>query len=220
MDLNKEELRSAIIGMMLGDGCISKRWKNGEAYFQMSHCEKQYDYMLWKQKILDKITASSIHPTVRILNGKEFKGFHLTTNRHPFFTSFYYRFYHNGIKVIDEYIVKKINPLALAIWFMDDGCGGRDYSRSEQEKLSYYLHTNNFDYANQFLLKKSLKINFDLEWNINKAGRSKDGTYRYRLRLARKDNEKFENIIKSLIVPSMQYKLDPNANQLKSCDIV
>lgn len=220
MDLSKEELRSAIIGMMLGDGCISKRWKNGEAYFQMSHSEKQYEYMLWKQGILNKITSSKIHPTVRNLNGKEHKGFHLSTNRHPFFTTLYYRFYHKGIKVVDEYLVKKINPLALAIWFMDDGCGGRDYSRDDSEKSSYYLHTNNFDYANQLLLKKSLKLNFGLDWNINKTAKDKDGTYRYRLRLARRHNNNFEEIIIPFIVPCMQYKLDPHANQLNSCDIV
>lgn len=212
MNLNREELRSALVGMILGDGCLTKRWTNGEANFQMSHCEKQYDYMLFKQQILSNITDSKIHPTTKILNGKEFKGFHLSTNRHPFFTSLYNRFYHNGKKVVDEYIVKKINSLALAIWFMDDGTRGQNKHR-ENENFSYYLCTNNFDYANQLLLKKSLEINFGIYFNINKSEKSKDGTYNYRLRLATKDNEKFIEIIKPFIIPSMRYKIDSNANQ-------
>lgn len=219
MNLNREELRSAVVGMMLGDGCISKRYDNGEAYFQMSHCEKQYEYLLWKQSILNNITSSSIQPTTRILNGKEFKGYHLTTLRHPFFTKLYSRFYHKSIKVVDEYLVKKINPFALAIWYMDDGGLGHDKDRPNDE-VSYYLNTNCFDYANQLLLKKSLKIIFDLDWNLNKSGKAKDGTYHYRLRLARRDNDKFLDIVKQHIIPCMLYKIDSNANQLNRCDTV
>jgi len=213
MNLNREELRSAVIGMVLGDGCITKRWKNGEAYFQMSHCEKQYEYLVWKQDILNKITSSKIYPNDKKMNCKIYKGFHLNTNRHPFFTKLYHRFYHNKIKVVDEYLVKKVNELALAIWFMDDGTSGIDKNRGPNEKRSYYLCTDNFDYANQLLLKKSLKIRFDLDWNIVKCGKSKDGTYNYRLRLTNRHNEKLIEIIKPYIPPSMQYKIDSNANQ-------
>lgn len=214
MNLNREELRSAVIGMVLGDGSLTKRWKNGEAYFQMSHAENQYDYLLWKQTILNNITNSTVHPTKKIINGKECNGFHLGTMRHPFFTKLYYRFYHNSRKVVDEYLVKKINSLALAIWYMDDGGFGHDKARPQNE-VSYYLNTNCFDYANQLLLKKSLKINFDLDWNLNKAEKANDGTYHYRLRLARHSNDKFIDIIKNLLVPCMQYKIiDSNANQL------
>jgi len=208
MNLSREELRSAVIGMVLGDGCISKRWKNGEAYFQMTHCVAQYEYMLWKQNILDEITSSKIHPTTRVLNGKTFHGYHLGTLRHPSFTKLYKRFYYDKVKVVDEYLVKKINPLALAIWFMDDGTSGINKDRGVGENRSYYLCTNNFDYANQLLLKKSLKLNFGLDWNINKAGKSKDGTYNYRLRLANRHNEMFIDIIRPYIIPCMRYKID------------
>lgn len=221
MDLNREELRSAIIGMVLGDGSITKRSGRKEAYFQMTHCEQQYEYLLWKQKILNKITSSIIHPTKKILNGKEFKGFHLGTPQHPFFTKLYNRMYYKKSKVVDEYIVKKINPLALAIFFMDDGTQGRAKDRPKTEKSSYFLCSNDYDYANQLLLKKSLKINFDLDWNLNKSGKNKDGTYQYRLRLARRHNENFEKIVSPYILPCMSYKLDPNADQsIIGCDIV
>lgn len=225
MNLTREELRSAVIGMVLGDGCLTKRWENGEACFQLSQCEKQYDYLLWKQNILNKITSSKINKTERTLTEKDFSfykdkpktfyGYHLNTNRHPFFTKLYNRFYHTDefgkkVKVVDEYLVKKINPLALAIWFMDDGCSGEN-KRTEHEKPSYYLCTNNFDYANQLLLKKSLKLNFNLDWNINKAEVSKDGSYNYRLRLAQRENEKFLEIVRPLIIPSLQYKLKLNS---------
>lgn len=209
--MDREEIRSAIVGMIIGDGCISKRRGRSEAYFQMSHCEKQYEYLLWKQKFLNTITSSTIHRVKKELNGKIFKGYHLGTKQHPFFTRFYKRFYHNGHKVVDEYLVKKISPLALAIIFMDNGT----YRYNPNKKnITFYLCTQAFDYANQLLLKKSLKIKYDLDWNINKANKTKSGNYNYRLRLANRHNDKFVEIIKSFIIPCMLYKLGPYANTL------
>jgi len=211
MNLKGIELKSAIIGMVIGDGCLTKKWENGNAYFQMSHCERQYEYMLWKQKILDNVTGSTICPTTKEMNNKVFKGFHLSTNRHPLFTKLYNRFYHQGHKSLDEYIVKMINPLVLAILYMDDGTFGRHHDKG---KDSFFLCTQSFDYANQLLLRKSLKINFGLEWNLNKAEKNKDGSYNYRLRLSNRFNEEFLNIISPYIklVPCMTYKLGSNAN--------
>ena len=206
MNLNRNEIKSAIIGMVIGDGCISKRQGRKNAYYQMSHSEKQYEYLLWKQKILNKITSSTIHPTKKEINGKIFKGYHLSTKQHPMFTKLYNRFYYKKIKVLDEYLVKMIIPLTFAIMYMDDGTFGKHHSSG---KDSFFLCTQNFDYANQLLLKKSLKIKFDLDWNINKAEKRKDGSYNYRLRLANKRNEEFIDIIKPYVnlVPCMQYKL-------------
>jgi len=220
MDLNREELRSVIIAMVMGDGCLSCRKGRSEAFFQMSHCEAQYEYMLWKKKFLDKITSSSIHKTKRELNGKIFYGYHLGTRQHPMLTKLRKRMYYNGRKVLDEYIVKKLNPLSLAILFMDNGTHGFNPNGKD---VTFYLSTEAYDYANQLLLKKSLKLKFDLDWNINKAGKTKLGNYKYRLRLRNKHNDRFVEIIKPYIVPCMRYKLGPYANLLddkSSSDIV
>ena len=213
LNLKGTELKSAIIGMVIGDGCLTKRYKNGQAYFQMNHCEKQLEYMNWKINIIHNITDGKTYETQKILNGKIFKGYHFGSNRHPFFTRLHSRFYHNGRKVLDEYLVKMINPLALAIIYMDDGTFGRHHTHGND---SFFLCTQNFDYANQMLLQKSLKLNFGLEWNINKSEKSKDGTYNYRLRLSTRFNEKFLDIILPYIrlVPCMHYKLGSNVNTL------
>lgn len=207
---NREELRKAIIGLVIGDGCLS--WKKGRknAMFQCSHQEKQYDYILWKQNILNKVTSSTINPTKKKIDDKIFNGYHLSTRQHPTFTKLYKRFYHRGNKALDEYIVKKIDDFVLAIIYMDDGTFGKHHTNG---KDSFFLCTQSFDYANNCLLKKSLKLNLGLEWNINKANKTKSGTYNYRLRLANRFNEKFLELIKPHIIPSMQYKLGSDANQ-------
>lgn len=216
MNLNRNEIRSAIIGMVIGDGCITKRYKNGNAYYQMSHCERQLEYMNWKINIIHKITGGKTHETQKIMNNKIYKGYHFDSNRHPMFTKLYSRFYHKGRKVLDEYLVKHITPLAFAIIYMDDGTFGKHHANG---KDSFFLCTQNFSYSDQLLLRKSFKINFGLEWNLNKAKKSKDGTYNYRMRLSNRFNDDFLGIIKPYIklVPCMNYKLDLNANTLIKC---
>lgn len=209
MKLNSGELKSAIVGMVIGDGSLTLRHKNGNAYLQMTHSENQYDYLLWKRDIIDQLAHCTIHPNhgTKYIGGKIYEGrfYHLDSKRHPTFTKLYRRFYHQGHKCLDEYLVKKITPLALAIMWMDDGTVGRQDGKND----SLYLCVQGFDFANQQLLKKSLKIKFDLEWNLNRAGLSKGGCVLYRLRLAGTSRDRFMKIIKPFVqqVPCMSHKL-------------
>lgn len=211
--------------MVIGDGCLTKRHKNGNAYLQMN-CHN-LEYLLWKRKILQNLTKTAVHPIdyTSNLDGRKYRMHHLATHRHPKYTELYKRFYHENKKCLDEYLVKMLTPLSLAIIYMDDGTRGRHGKTSTSggaKSDSFYLCTQNFDYANNLLLKKSLKINFDLQWNTGRVGRSKKGTVLYRLRLRNKDNDKFIEIIKPYVdqVPSMNYKLGLYANPSNDGDIV
>ena len=209
MKLTKRELRGAVIGMVIGDGCLSIQRNGKNAYYQMSHGKDQYEYLLWKQSILDNISRSKIYNTShKAPNGKFYDGYHLNTQSNPFYTALCKRFYYRNedgkrIKSLDEYLVKSITPLGLAIMFMDDGCIGKAMPKY-WTKETFYLCLDNFDYANLFLLKKSLKILFNLEWNINKTAK----VY-YQLRLLNSNNQRFVDIVYPYIkqIPSMLYKL-------------
>jgi hypothetical protein len=108
-----------------------------------------------------------------------------------------------------------ITPLALAIIYMDDGTVQKINPKFTNKDNSFFLRLCNFDYANLFLLKKSLKLKFNLDWNIVKhgSGRKYKQTY-YSLRLLNRHNQTFSNVIRSYVeeVPSMLYKLDSYAN--------
>lgn len=204
MKLTRNELKSAIIGMIIGDGCLSKHTdrkknKTGNAYYQMTHCEAQLEYLQWKMDILNNISKCSIYPNEDKRTGKMY--YRLYSRANPIYTKLYDRFYQYGKKSVDEYIIKMITPLALSIMYMDDGCIGKANPKS-YTKETFYLCLDNFDYANLFLIKKSLKIKFDLDWNINRTSRKY-----YQLRLLNKHNEKFVKIIKPYIINSMNYKL-------------
>jgi len=222
MNLNRNEIKSAVIGMVIGDGCLSRNKgrkgnKVGNAFYQMNHCEAQYEYLMWKKKILDRIAKCSVWPNDKKRKGKVYKGYHLYSKANPVYTKLYNRFYQYGKKSLDEYLVKMITPLALAIIYMDDGCLGKECPK-HWTKETFFLCLNNFDYANLFLLKKSLKIKFNLDWNINKTS-----VRFYQLRLLNKHNQKFVDIIKPYVdmVPCMKYKLGSyNASTPNGVDIV
>jgi len=210
IELNRNEIKSAIIGMIIGDGCLSKHKgrkgnKVGNAYYQMKHCAEQYEYLMWKKEILDKVAKCKVWENNHTKDGKEYKGYRLYSRTNPVYTKLYNRFYQYKEKSLDEYLVKMITPLALAIIYMDDGTMGKVYKKHNISKESFYLRLCNFDYANLFLLKKSLKIKFDLDWNIIKHNKKY-----YQLRLLNRDNEKFIDIIKPYVnmVPCMRYKLN------------
>uniref|UniRef100_A0A6M3XGD2 Putative homing endonuclease n=1 Tax=viral metagenome TaxID=1070528 RepID=A0A6M3XGD2_9ZZZZ len=211
MKLTRIEIKSAIVGMVIGDGCLSKhkRTDTNNAYFQMSHCDAQYEYLMWKKGILENVSGCKVWPaTHKAPNGKIFKGWHLNSKANPVYTKLYNRFYVYKKKSLDEYLVKMITSLALAIMYMDDGCIGKAMPQY-WTKETFYLCLDNFDYANLFLLKKSLKLKFDLDWNINKTS-----VKYYQLRLLNKHNQKFADIVRPYIelVPSMLYKLGSYAS--------
>ena len=196
--------------MLIGDGCLSKyndrtkTKKVGNAYFQMSHCGDQLEYMNWKKDILDNVSKCTIYRNDSKRDDKVFECYKLHSRSNPVYTKLYDRFYgYPGRKSLDEYLVKMITPLALSIIYMDDGCCGKANPKY-YTKETFYLSLCNFDYANLLLIKKSLKIMYDLDWNINKTS----GKY-YCLRLLNNHNQKFIEIIKPYVqqVPSMLYKL-------------
>lgn len=100
-----------ILGSILGDACISKVSDNCYR-FSEDHCKKQEDYLIWKNKFLkfNKITMT--------------RGEVSMNKDNLIFKKFYNLFYPFGRKgkiQITEIILNQLTPLALAIWYIDDG---------------------------------------------------------------------------------------------------
>jgi len=214
--MNRGELKSAVIGMVIGDGCLSKHQKKDthNAYFQCHHCAEQFLYVMWKKRILDNISKCKIWRNDKVTkDGKVYRGHRLYSRTNPLYTTLYNRFYQVEGKSLDEYIVKMITPLALAIMYMDDGTVAKPGPNVKNKQNSYFLRLCSYDFANLTLVKKSLKIKYDQEWNVIKHGSA--GKTFWQLRLRNKDNDKFIDLIKPYVIPSMEYKLGSDANTPK-----
>ena len=97
--------------------------------------------------------------------------------------------YTNKIKYINESLFSKIEPLGLAVWFMDDG-----YYDHE----SYSISTNCFSDRDLQIVLKVLLDKFDLNFKIHSN---------HVIRLSKKDSSKFVDLIKDYIHPECLYKL-------------
>ena len=127
--LNQVQI-SVLIGSLLGDGTLRKALGKLNALFEVNHTFKQKVYVDWKYEQYKLLVLTP--PKARPGNGKRI-AYRFTTQSLPVFTQFYKRFYVNKRKIIPSGL--QLDPLALAVWFMDDGSKSRS---------SYYLNTQQF----------------------------------------------------------------------------
>lgn len=178
-----EAQRSVIIGSLLGDGAM--RCKRN-ALIEFNHSIAQKDYVDWKFQHLSDLVATP--PRQRQGNGGRI-AYRFVSLSLPELTPFYRAFYPDGRKSVPELT---LSPLALAVWFMDDGCKSR---------RSVYLNTQQFDVVSQQRLTAMLKEQWDLDSTLNR-----DKSY-YRIRIAVGSVPRLRAIIGAHLLEQMAYKL-------------
>ena len=178
--------RSVIIGSLLGDGYVRIVRGRRNAFLEVNHAYSMKEYVDQKYKILKDIVISP--PKVRKGNGNRI-AYRFFTRQHPEITELFNLFYKNGKKIIPDF---KLNPVSLAVWYMDDGskCG----------TSSYYLNTQQFSVEDQHILMGYLR-EFGVESKLNK-----DKEY-WRIRMIMSSVPTFINLVRQSIVPSLQYKI-------------
>ena len=181
-----QEQKSIIIGSILGDGYLRIVPERKNAFLEINHSISEKDYVDWKHQELKNLVKSP--PKARKGKGKRI-AYRFFTKQHPEITKLYQEFYQDREKVIPNF---KLNPLIIAVWFMDDG------SKSYR---TYYLNTQRFDYQSQQRLIQMLKEQYGIESSLNR-----DKEY-YRLRIKQSSAERFKKLIQNYIIPTMEYKL-------------
>lgn len=183
--LTKEQ-KSIIIGSILGDGYLRIVPKRKNAFLEINHSISQKDYVDWKYSKLGDLINNPPKERKGVGNRIAYRFF---AKQHSELTELYLRFYSNGNKIIPNL---ELNPLMIAVWFMDDG------SKSHK---TYYINTQGFDYLSQKKLIKLLEKQYKIKSTLNK-----DKNY-YRIRIKQDDTERFKELIIDYIIPGMRYKL-------------
>jgi len=181
-----QEQKSIIIGSILGDGYLRIVPGRKNAFLEINHSISEKDYVDWKHQELKNLVKSP--PKARKGKGERI-AYRFFTKQHPEITKLYQEFYQDREKVIPNF---KLNPLIIAVWFMDDG------SKSYR---TYYLNTQCFDYQSQQRLIQMLKEQYGIESSLNR-----DKEY-YRLRIKQSSAKRFKKSIQNYIIPTMEYKL-------------
>lgn len=178
-----EEQKSIIIGCLLGDGTMRKK---SNAYLEINHCYAQKDLVDWIYSKLRNFVNTP--PKWRKGNGYR-EAYRFATRSLPIFTKFYDVFFRSKKKVIPKNL--SLNPLSLAIWFMDDG---------NKSRSSIYLNTQQFKIEDQYRLISLLKKKFNIDATLNK-----DKIY-FRIRIRTKSVKIFRRLTERFILDSFRYK--------------
>lgn len=111
-----------VLGTLLGDGCLEKRWANSR--LRIDHYSINKDYVFWKYKILKNLAASKprIIRQIDRRSGNTCVRWAFATHATPELNFYYKFFYQNGKKEIHPKIINHLtHALSLAVWVMDDG---------------------------------------------------------------------------------------------------
>ncbi|MBL6274748.1 recombinase RecA [Micromonospora fiedleri] len=111
-----EQQWQVVLGSLMGDGALSpNRHDRNGVRFRLGHGEQQVDYLDWKVSLLGNISHSRRTDT----RGAAFVDFtplpELAELRRAVYLG-------DGKKHLSWDYLKALNPLALAVWYMDDGC--------------------------------------------------------------------------------------------------
>lgn len=190
-----ERQNAIIVGAILGDSCLEKRWRNPRLRF--AHALGQQDYLFWKYQEL-QATASSQPVIIRDKdkrNDKVYESWQFSTKAMPELLYYWNLFYPNGRKIIPVNIKELLNdPLSVATWFMDDG-----YKRNDCN--AFRLNTDAFSLHEQQLLQEVLEKNFGILTALHKKRQS------WNIYVPNTSATRFVEIIRPFIISSLSYKI-------------
>ena len=201
-----------IIGMLLGDGTISNNY-----VFKLSHGYKQKEYLEWKINLLNEhgiknnglkkyistcgynlgsivyYSQMSVIPFMKVLRRVIYKPIKNYANRK---------------------ILNRLNPLGIAIWYMDDG--HINIRKTEDKIHGFYIKiaTCLYKEQNQVIIDYFKEV-WDISFYQFKEG--KPGKNTYSLCCGTQEGIKFIELIKPYVesCPSMIYKIQYDLSQRK-----
>ena len=192
-----DEQRDIIVGSLLGDGCLETQ-NNGKTYrLKIENMLAQKDYVDWKYNFLKEWVLTPPQIKKHVFYGKERENYRFATVSHGSLRFYAQQFYQDGKKVMPKLIGKLLTPLALAVWFMDDG------SIKSNHHKALVIHAQSFEKID---LEKAIKV-LESKYSIKANLRKRDDGSGYVLYLLSETVDEFIDTVKGYTIPSMKYKL-------------
>jgi recombination protein RecA len=192
-----------VLGALMGDGNLSpnRRDRSGTR-FRMGHGAKQAAYLDWKTSLLGNIGHS------RMVNAKGavFADFTPLPELAELHDAMYFG---DGKKHLTWEYLKSLTPLALAIWYMDDGSfvvrskGVQERTVGGTGRIEIVVEAMSPGSRDRLVryLQDTHKLDVQL---VSKGVRQVSA-----IRFTTAASEKFQKIVAPYIHPSMEYKLLP-----------
>jgi len=183
------------MGKLLGDGHLETA--NGKTWrLKIEHSLSQKVYVDWLYDKLKNLAASEPRIKQQAVQGKVYSKYWFNTCYSGSFRFYSQKFYDHGRKIAPRQIKRWLTPLALAVWYMDDG------SRKSHQHRAKIINTQSFDRFSLNLLQSALKLNFGIETKLRKQ---REG---WQIYIFGREAEKFAKVIGKYVLPNFSYKLD------------
>lgn len=185
-----------LLGTLLGDGFLEQNGKN--VRLKIDHGAKQKAYVFWLYEEFKTIARQPYQLMFQDKRtGKTYEHWRFATLSLPLLSYWRKLFYHNGRKIISPKVFELIDPLSLAVWYMDDGFRRKDCR-------GIYLCTSAYSMEEQNILQICLKKKFNIQTRLHFAASQ------VRIYIPSSCVTMFCSIIKPFMLPSFTYKLfDP-----------
>lgn len=194
-----------LLALSLGDGCVHNPKKSKLAYLDIAHHIKNTDYILWKEKIISRMGYTC---NVGSKKNKTALFKKVYTRGYVILEHIRNKLYKNKKKIFRKEWVKNLEPIHLAILWMDDGCFVKQRQKLRSGNPYIYecgqLATQSFDKKSNENIIKWLK-----KFNINSYLIYSKKRNFYYIKMNRENLFKLVEVIKPYVlkVPSMHYKI-------------
>lgn len=187
--------REILTGLLLGDGHLETQ-NDGRTYrLKVEQAVRKKEYVDWLFQEFQDFVRTEPKEKEKTRNESQTKNVGFSTLSVGNFRFHAQQFYQEKKKVVPKRIGKLLSPLALAVWYMDDG------SQKSSLHKAKILNTQGFRKQEIEQLIQVLEKNFNLQAKLRNQ---KDG---YQIYIAAVSADRLKQIIKEHIVPCIRYKL-------------
>jgi recombination protein RecA len=192
-----------VLGSLMGDGNLSpnRRGRNG-ARFRLGHGAKQAEYLEWKTTLMGNI-GYSVSENAK---GARFVDFTPLPELAELQRAVYLG---DGKKFLSEEYLKALTPLALAIWYMDDGSftvrSKGLQQRTEGGSGRIEICVEAMSEGSRMRLRDYLRDTHGLDVRLRVVGAAGKAV----LVFSTAATTKFQEMVAPYMAPSMEYKLLP-----------
>jgi recombination protein RecA len=198
-----EQQWQVVLGGVMGDGHLAPNTRGRSGVrFRMGHGAKQVDYLDWKASIFGNIGQTrSVRPTGSV---------HVDLTPLPELGELReVMYWGDGKKHLTDDVIKLLTPLALAIWYMDDG-GFALRSKGLQERTAggsgrIEFGVESMSEGSRDRLVAYLRDTHGVEASWALRGARQKAV----LQLTTAGTARFQEIVAPYVHPSMDYKLLP-----------
>lgn len=195
--------RSIMVGTLLGDGHLETQNHNRTYRLKIEHSIKQAGYVDWLYEQFKEWVLTPPKTKRKQLKDAMFENYYFQTISVGQFRFYGKCFYDSsGRKQIPRQIGRWLTPLALAVWFMDDGSAKSKYHRA------IIINTHCFSIRELSVLQEALKANFGIDAALRKQ---KEGL---QLLITGSSAEQFYKLVQPYVLPDFTYKFGALVNIL------